>query len=263
MSRSAYWDQRFSSYGGSRGAYKAICSYGMPYLYNKYIDLLQRKAFCAALDRLGVAGRQVLDVGCGVGRWCRLLSDRGAAVTGADISEHAVALARARTAGSGMRFVVSPVSRLDLPPASFDLITCVTVLQHIVDEDELSSSLAALRRLLKPGGRLLLLEVVPRLGPGRDPSTAVLRVRSEGEYVERLARLGLSLLDVLSVDPVAAIQRRVVPRAKGVPRPLLHLIVGLLAGLTLPVEYLLAGTRRWAGRSWHKVLLFEAAGAPP
>jgi 2-polyprenyl-3-methyl-5-hydroxy-6-metoxy-1,4-benzoquinol methylase len=78
---SSYWNERFRLYGESRGTYKAICSYGMPYLYNKYIDIIQKRAFTASLDALALKERSVLDIGCGTGRWCRIIAEKGAHVT--------------------------------------------------------------------------------------------------------------------------------------------------------------------------------------
>src|SRR6266571_2789140 len=129
-----YWERRASRYARRGEGLQAVCSYGMPAFYNGFIHLTQR----LALDRwLRVApDTQVLDVGCGVGRWSRRLARRGADVTGVDLSPTMLAEAsrRARKEGIGARcrFLQADVTGLDLQQR-FPLVLAVTVLQHIVD----------------------------------------------------------------------------------------------------------------------------------
>ena len=69
-----------------------------------------------------LAGRDVLDIGCGDGRTSRRLAGRGANVLGVDPDEAAIALARAAGTTDGCRFRAADVLDLVLPPASFDLV---------------------------------------------------------------------------------------------------------------------------------------------
>lgn len=105
-------------------------------------------------DRLD-GSHTVLDAGCGTGgmlRW--LLDGRGVVgAAGADLAAAAVELARERVPEADLR--VAPMSALPFDDASFTLVVTGDVLQH-VPESEVEQSLAELRRVLRPGGTLLV-----------------------------------------------------------------------------------------------------------
>lgn len=69
-----------------------------------------------------LAGRDVLDIGCGDGRTSRRLAGRGASVLGVDPDEAAITQARAGGTGGACHFQAADVLALALPPASFDLV---------------------------------------------------------------------------------------------------------------------------------------------
>ena len=69
-----------------------------------------------------LAGKDVLDIGCGDGRTSRRLARRGATVLGVDPDGAAIAQARAGGTGDACRFRAADVLELALPPASFDLV---------------------------------------------------------------------------------------------------------------------------------------------
>jgi O-antigen biosynthesis protein len=100
-----------------------------------------------------VAGRRVLDAGCGVGYGSVLLSVAGAAeVTGVDISESAVEESARRGAGSA-RFVVGDLAALPFADDSFDLVVCFETIEHVPDQER---ALDELRRVLAPNGLLAI-----------------------------------------------------------------------------------------------------------
>jgi len=115
--------------------------------------------FVADLAALGACDR-VVDVGCGPGTAVREARRRGAAqVTGVDPSPQALRLARALTAaggrGSGIAFVEGTAEHLPLPDAGADVLWSLSAVHHWQDQE---GGLAEARRVLAPGGRLLLVE---------------------------------------------------------------------------------------------------------
>ncbi len=108
----------------------------------------------AMLDLAGdVAGRRILDVGCGSGPLSGALRDRGAIVSGFDLSEAMIRLARARL-GEDADLLVHDLARpLPYADAAFDDVMASLVLHYLEDW---TAPLAELRRVLRRGGRLLV-----------------------------------------------------------------------------------------------------------
>jgi SAM-dependent methyltransferase len=113
----------------------------------------RRRVLRAALDRLPLPEpARLLDAGCGSGRTLDELARYGR-VSGIDLSPEAVAAARRR----GHDDVhVSAVEHLPFPDATFDVVTCLDVIEHTPDD---RATLAELLRVTRPGG--LLLVTVP------------------------------------------------------------------------------------------------------
>ncbi|MEY9844567.1 class I SAM-dependent methyltransferase [Streptacidiphilus sp. MAP5-3] len=108
----------------------------------------------AMLDLAGdVGGRRILDAGCGSGPLFAALRDRGAVVSGFDASSGMVELARRRL-GDGADLLVADLgSPLPYPDDTFDDVVASLVLHYLKDW---GPALAELRRVLKPGGRLIV-----------------------------------------------------------------------------------------------------------
>ncbi|MBP2327196.1 SAM-dependent methyltransferase [Kibdelosporangium banguiense] len=108
----------------------------------------------AILDLAGdVAGRQILDAGCGSGPLFEALRDRGATVTGFDSSTKMVELARQRLGADAALQVADIGSPLPFSDGVFDDVIACLVLHYLEDW---TAPLAELRRVLRPGGRLIV-----------------------------------------------------------------------------------------------------------
>jgi SAM-dependent methyltransferase len=108
----------------------------------------------AILDLAGdVVGRQILDAGCGSGHLFAALRDRGAIVTGFDSSTKMVELARQRLGADAALQVADLGSPLPFPDGAFDDVIAALVLHYLEDW---TAPLAELRRVLRPGGRLIM-----------------------------------------------------------------------------------------------------------
>ncbi len=129
----------------------------------------------------GVAGLNVLDVGCGGGLLSEAMAVRGASVLGIDMSEVAIGVATEHAAANGLtgaRYRQTAVE--DLDETGFDLITCLEMLEHVPDPEQIIN--ACVERL-KPGGHLVLSTINRNL---RSYSAAILGA----EYLLRLIPRG-------------------------------------------------------------------------
>jgi SAM-dependent methyltransferase len=100
-----------------------------------------------------VAGRRILDAGCGSGPLLAALRDRGAIMTGFDSSAGMLEQARRRLGNDADLQVAALGSPLPFPDDTFDDVTASLVLHYLEDW---GPALAELRRVLKPGGRLIV-----------------------------------------------------------------------------------------------------------
>jgi 2-polyprenyl-6-hydroxyphenyl methylase/3-demethylubiquinone-9 3-methyltransferase len=99
-----------------------------------------------------LSGKRVLDVGCGGGILSESMYFKGADVTGIDLGEKALNVAKLHQLESGakVRYILTSVEQLALEqPASFDIVTCMEMLEHVPDP---ASIVAACAKLVKPGG---------------------------------------------------------------------------------------------------------------
>ena len=80
----SYWEQRAAKFARHEGGLRAVCSYGMPQFYNRSIEWCQQSALRPWLQN--IHDQDVLEIGCGVGRWTERLAQNGNRVCGVDIS---------------------------------------------------------------------------------------------------------------------------------------------------------------------------------
>ncbi len=107
------------------------------------------------IDRIaGLAGKTVLDVGCGGGILSESMAERGAAVTGIDLGDKALQVAKLHLLESGRKVDYRKVAVEALAaeqPGSYDVVTCREMLEHVPDP---ASTVRACAQLAKPGGYL-------------------------------------------------------------------------------------------------------------
>jgi len=130
-------------------------------------------------SRAPLSGRKVLDVGCGGGLLAEGMAARGAQVTGIDLSEGALKVARLHLKESGRQVDYRLVSAESLAagmPAAFDVVSCMEMLEHVPDP---ASIVRACAKLLRPGGSVFFSTL------NRHPKAFALAILA-GEYMLRL-----------------------------------------------------------------------------
>lgn len=136
------------------------------------------------IDRgVGLRDKRVLDVGCGGGILAESMAGRGAAVTGIDLSDKALSVARLHLYESGHQVDYQHASAedyADAHPGSFDVVTCLEMLEHVPDP---ASTVRACARLLKPGGTAFFSTI------NRNPKAYLFAVIG-AEYVLRMLPKG-------------------------------------------------------------------------
>ncbi|VVB84937.1 Ubiquinone/menaquinone biosynthesis C-methyltransferase UbiE [uncultured archaeon] len=111
-----------------------------------------------SLDPLGTGCKgRLLDAGCGTGKYTIPLKMRGFDVTGVDVSPGALKMAAkvSKSRELDIEFLAADICRLPFPDASFDVIWCCGVLQHLL-LSEREQAVSEFRRLLPRRGRLFL-----------------------------------------------------------------------------------------------------------
>ena len=107
---------------------------------------------------INLAGKKVLDIGCGGGILSEAMARHGAEVTAIDLAEAPLSVAKLHQLESGLEIDYQQVSTEDFAaahPGSFDVVTCLEMLEHVPSP---ASVVAACNKLVKPGGPPLFLD---------------------------------------------------------------------------------------------------------
>jgi 2-polyprenyl-6-hydroxyphenyl methylase/3-demethylubiquinone-9 3-methyltransferase len=139
------------------------------------VDYIERRA--------ALAGKQVLDVGCGGGILSEAMARHGARVTGIDMGEAPLSVARLHQYESGVEVDYQRITAEQLAatqPGSFDVVTCLEMLEHVPDP---ASVIHACAQLVKPGGQVFFSTL------NRNPKSYLFAILG-AEYLLRLLPKG-------------------------------------------------------------------------
>ena len=132
---------------------------------------------------IGLAGKRVIDIGCGGGILAESMAARGADVTGIDLSEKPLKVAQLHLLESGQKVdyrLIAAEEMAQQQPASFDCVTCMEMLEHVPDPP---STVRAAAALVKPGGWVFFSTL------NRNPKSFLLAIVG-AEYVLNLLPKG-------------------------------------------------------------------------
>ncbi|MEM9743228.1 MAG: bifunctional 2-polyprenyl-6-hydroxyphenol methylase/3-demethylubiquinol 3-O-methyltransferase UbiG [Pseudomonadota bacterium] len=135
------------------------------------------------LERSGLTGRRVVDVGCGGGILSEAMARAGADVTGIDMAERPLAVARLHAAKADVSVdyqATTAEALAETEAERFDVVTCLEMLEHVPDP---GSTVAACARLAKPGADLYFSTI------NRTPRAYAMAIIG-AEYVLRLLPRG-------------------------------------------------------------------------
>ena len=134
-------------------------------------------------NHANIAGKKVLDVGCGGGILAESMARRGAEVTGIDMGEAPLQVAELHKLESGVEVEyqrTTAEAMAEKHPGAFDVVTCMEMLEHVPDP---GSVIAACARLVKPGGQVFFSTI------NRNPKSYLFAIVG-AEYVLRLLPKG-------------------------------------------------------------------------
>jgi 2-polyprenyl-6-hydroxyphenyl methylase/3-demethylubiquinone-9 3-methyltransferase len=134
-------------------------------------------------QRAAIKGKRVLDVGCGGGILAESMALRGAVVTGIDMGEAPLEVARLHMLETGAKLEYRQITAESLAaemPGQFDVVTCMEMLEHVPDP---GSVIAACAALVKPGGQLFFSTI------NRNPKAYLFAVVG-AEYLLRMLPRG-------------------------------------------------------------------------
>lgn len=144
------------------------------------INPLRLNYLCRQVDPVGLTA---LDVGCGGGIFAESMARLGARVTGIDLAEAPLAVARLHLLESGLDIDYRHQDAEDLAaaaPATFDIVSCLEMLEHVPDP---ASTVRACHALVKPGGWVMFSTI------NRNPKAYLFAIVG-AEYVLRLLPRG-------------------------------------------------------------------------
>lgn len=134
-------------------------------------------------ERSPVAELKVLDVGCGGGILCEALAQRGAIMTGIDMGEAPLNVAKIHQMESNLSINYQRITAEELAeqkPSSFDIVTCLEMLEHVPDPSQV---IQACSDLVKPGGHVYFSTI------NRNPKSYAFAILG-AEYILRLLPKG-------------------------------------------------------------------------
>jgi len=190
-----YWNQRFKDNGILSAGYTDK-------LIQKIDDKNRWKSFIREVNLK--RGESILDAGCNYGYWSLRLAKLGMIVTGIDIIDEAIKVAKnnAKKAFLKINFQKIQVENLDFGNNKFDKIISITVLQHILNDRSYLKSLKNFNRQLKGKGELIMIESAPN--KRKKEKLSFKRERTFEDQVKYCSKAGFKLIKLKGIYSLSA-----------------------------------------------------------
>jgi 2-polyprenyl-3-methyl-5-hydroxy-6-metoxy-1,4-benzoquinol methylase len=149
---------------------------------NKYITCLRNRAILDALDKTPQLSK-ILDFGCGSGNLSRVLDKEGYCIVGVDVSIDILQHTKDHKFNNGGLFLQYDGRQLPISPNSFDVCVTYAVLGHFIDSTKLRLISKEILRVLKPGGKVVLVEQTCRKSVIKSKNWKIIRPAKEYEQI--------------------------------------------------------------------------------
>ncbi|HLF03462.1 MAG TPA: class I SAM-dependent methyltransferase [Anaerolineales bacterium] len=179
-----------------------------PHYHQRYATGSRLSGIATALHAIvrRIGAQDILEAGCGTGRWLDELRPVARSVTGLDLSRGM--LAQAQNLSGLNALACGRATQLPFAPAAFDLVFCVNALHHFGQPDVF---IAQARRLLRPGGALAIANMDPHRGTDRwylydyfegARETDLRRFPSSGVLLDWLAKAGFDPVEWQVIEKI-------------------------------------------------------------
>ena len=183
----SFWNQRASDCGHTGWSNQLIYKYDQPLRIKALIRIIKSTV-------KNLSSMSALDIGCGTGDLVNELAGLGVRVTGIDISSAVLEIAKSRSFVPNNSEYINK-SILDIQDKEqFQVITSITVLQHIINDGQLEQALQNIHDALHKRGWFIFLELAPSTDESRDYGGHV-KVHSEKEWVTYVNDVGFELIE--------------------------------------------------------------------
>jgi len=172
--------------------------------FNHYMDNIQNRYLKRIISQI-TKDDKVLDVGCGTGRFSKRFSEKSGSVNGIDIVKENINLCKQLSLSDrNIDYQVMDVRKLKFSDSNFDWIFSITCLEHLTQEKELRLAIKELFRVLKTGGKLILIE---DMGTRRKNCPCIISIE-RNKWFEMIKENGGNIIEWNSIDNVYLRQLR-------------------------------------------------------